>query len=164
MRSADGIGSEYLVEYAGDEAVQAALLPFRALYRDEEPASFKRVLGILRARAVGRGTEASNKLVELLDELGRGYRNILRSAGPIPLPPGGLGGSGDAPPVKTRQVIEDWLYGEHFHWDAEKAQRLAEFEPPEMLLFSFVSAIHHASFVYARLADVARQAVELRPS
>jgi hypothetical protein len=162
MQSPDGSRSEYLVEYAGDEAVQAALLPFRALYRDEEPASFRHILGILRSRAIHRGTEASKKLVELLDELGRGYRGILKSAGPIPLPPGGLGGKGDAPPLKTRQVIEDWLYGEHFHWDADKAQRLAEFEPPEMLLFSFVSAIHHASFVYDALADIARQAVETR--
>jgi hypothetical protein len=104
-------GMEASVEYAGDELVQAAVVPFRALYRDEEPASFKRVHGILRSQAAD--SPAGTELVELLDELGRGYRNLMQSAGPVPVPAGGLGGEG-GPPLKTRQVIEDWLYGEHF--------------------------------------------------
>lgn len=65
------------------------------------------------------------------------------------------------PPRRTRQVIEDWLNGEHFHWDSDRAKRLSEHEPPELLLFSFLSAIMQASAAYDALAEVGVAALEL---
>ena len=157
--SASKTGMQTEVEYAGDEAVRAALLLFRALYRDDEPASFKRTLAILRARAVALGGPSSEALTELLDEVGRGYRKLLRSADPmLVLSDSSTNGE---PPRRTRQVIEDWLNGEHFHWDSDRAKRLSEHEPPELLLFSFLSAIMQASAAYDALAEVGVAALEL---
>lgn len=156
--SASKTGMQVDIEYAGDEAVRAALLVFRALYRDDEPASFKRTLGILRARAVARGGVASEALTELLDEVGRGYRELLRSADPMVV----LSHSSEKgePPPRTRQVIEDWLNGEHFHWDSDRAERLSRPEPPELFLFSFLSAITQASAAYDALTEVGVAALE----
>jgi hypothetical protein len=108
------------------------------MYRDDEPASFKRMLTTPRAHATTRSTEASRKLVELLDDLGRGYRDILKRAGPLPPLPGGLSGAGEGPPSRRGRSLRTGSTARHFHWDADKAQRLADFDPPEMLLFSFV--------------------------
>jgi len=126
---------------------------------DDEPASFKRTLAILRARAVALGGPSSEALTELLDEVGRGYRKLLRSADPmLVLSDSSTNGE---PPRRTRQVIEDWLNGEHFHWDSDRAKRLSEHEPPELLLFSFLSAIMQASAAYDALAEVGVAALEL---
>jgi hypothetical protein len=155
-----GDGWSFELNYAGDEAVQAATLPFRSLYRDDERASFERAKSLLRRSAAASGASEGEAIVEALDNLGREYRTLLKGGGPLPLPSGLFTGDAAEKTLKARQVIELWLYGEHFHWDADKAIELAEFDPPELLLFTYISVIQHSSGVFVALAELAESVLE----
>jgi hypothetical protein len=148
------------LDYAGDEAVQAATMSFRSLYRDDERASFEKAKAILRKSAVASSSQEREAIRGALDSLAREYRTLLKGGGPLPLPSGLFTGDAVEKTLKARQVIELWLYGEHFHWDPDKAIELAGFDPPELLLFTYVSVIQHSSSVYVALAELAESVLE----
>lgn len=149
--------TDFQLDFPGDEAVQAATLSFRSLYRDEERASFEKTKSALRKAASARTTEGE-AAVAALDQLARDYRALLR--GRAPLPHGLFAEGVDSAAPRARRVIELWLNGEHFHWDADKARELAEYEVPELLLYTYIVTIKHASAVYDALAEMCRTVVE----
>lgn len=115
------------LDHAGRDPLRSMAMDFRQLWMKKEPARFHAVLNVLR-----RGVATSSPLAEntrtVLDHLGRRHRDERNTS----LMKHVWADDPMGPPIReftAEHVIDDWLYGGAFHFDADAAGRVASWSP-----------------------------------
>jgi hypothetical protein len=139
------------------EIVRGLAVTFRQFYADE-PASFQTVLGRLFAKAnpalepvLRRWGAAAGSLRGRFFE--DAVKDYLVKRGDFP---DGL--KVVRPDRNPEQIISAYFYGEHIHWDAEKAEQIEEWARDEFTQahfeLLFLQAVTPLAMVYRKFADV----------
>jgi hypothetical protein len=114
------------LDHAGRDPLRSMTMDFRQLWMKKEPVRFHAVLGLLRRRAVS--APLADNTEAILDLLGRRHR---RERG-VGLMKHVWADDPMGPPIReftAEQVIDDWLNGGAFHFDADAADRVASWSP-----------------------------------
>jgi hypothetical protein len=103
------------LDYAGHEALRSLMMDLCQLWMQNERTRFQTVLGILRRNAEAVGSPSCVEAIAQLDGIGKRYRESMRKTmmsfveRERPLVP--------VKEFSAEDVIHNWLYGGHFHWD-----------------------------------------------
>ncbi|PTL58604.1 hypothetical protein [Paraconexibacter algicola] len=115
------------LDHAGRDPLRSMTMDFRQLWMKKEPARFHAILGLLRQRVASQTTlaDSTKAILDLLGRRHRDERNVGLMRHVWADDPMG-------PPIReftAEQVINDWLYGGAFHFDADAASRVAAWSP-----------------------------------
>jgi hypothetical protein len=109
------------LDHAGRDPLRSMAMDFRQHWMKKEPARFHAILLILR-RGIAPGPHALQTRA-ILDHLGRRHRDKMKATlmrhvwADDPMGP-------SVREFTAEQVIDDWLYGGAFHFDADAARRV----------------------------------------
>lgn len=115
------------LDHAGRDPLRSMAMDFRQLWMKKEPTRFHAILGVLR-RGVSPAEPDAEHTLAVLAHLGRRHRDECRTG----LMKHVWADDPMGPPIReftAEQVIDDWLYGGAFHFDADAADRVASWSP-----------------------------------
>ncbi len=127
-----------------DEAVVAAAARFRSIYRDQEHASYRRTLALLK-RHVCESPLREAALSELRT-FERWEKDSLKDRG--------LTITERGKPLSQREIIRLFLYGRYLHKDPKLSERIDGFMFSEVMRGEFLGAMHSLTHVYWALRNV----------
>jgi hypothetical protein len=124
----------------------------RQLYGDSERASFASMAALLRAHADPDSADG-RRLLEVVDAFDEMRRRVLASWD--------LTGGQSSSPQPPSTVFLDWLYGEHLHSDAERAERIARYDHFRIYEWQFHWVAERLAALYTRFARLVDDAIGL---
>lgn len=134
---------EMRIEYPGEEALRSFLVLLRQLYLEKEQANFAKVAKLLRSHARVMTTSAREATLAAIDHHRNAYRNALLH----PM----IGMKDQSTPkadpsaakwLTAKEILDDYLYGEHFHWDEDRARRLEHWERVPLHRYNFLATVN----------------------
>jgi hypothetical protein len=135
-----------------DEAIDAMYQRLRNLYSPgrSTAASFKRIVGLLRDHAAAKGSPDANALLSLLDEVEKAEERAATTGPGIGMVRETRDETGNVISHSThpREVLEDWMYGEHLHDDEDRLARIEPFRDIGAHRFTALSVATDLARVY----------------
>ena len=131
-----------------DDALEAAIAPFRRLVRDGEKGSFQQVRKLLRAHSVQCDTTEARWASAMLDVAGRQHRQLLRQS-----PYGHVmeeQPDGSTKILKPRELLDDFINGRLMHGDLEKRARVDQWTGFHKM--GLIDAVTNLTEFYSRFA------------
>lgn len=144
----------YEITNASREVVSAVIPPLRLLYSQRDNVSFVRVRGLIGRHAATRGTKEAARLLEILN-LYKLRANQILSVDPD-MGTYHVDERGEITPIHvptTREIFEDWLYGEFLHADEERLARIDGWRSIGIHEFLFLSTARQLSVLYSEFSD-----------
>lgn len=132
------------LDHAGRDPLRSMAMDFRQLWMKKEPARFHAILNVLR-RGISPASPLADNTRAVLDYLGHRHRDERQTS----LMKHVWHDDPMGPPIReftAEQVIDDWLYGGAFHFEAGAARRVASWSPVAYE-WSLVKAVTHIAGV-----------------
>jgi hypothetical protein len=130
--------------------VREAVLLLRPLYLRKEAAGFLKVQAMVKRHAYERDTDEGRRAIEVVKAYTDALQRILAEPD-IRLQERRVDKDGNVvhtEEASPRRVFEDFLYGEHFHEDGERIQRIGVGLPAEAKRFLFLSTARKLADLY----------------
>lgn len=144
-------GETERLQHAGEDPLRSAMMDFRLIWMDSEPAQFSRIRNIVRSRAAESSPEG-NEALAVIDALGKDMSEARKEPT--------LGAhdpeSGEIRTVqRAADLIDDWLNGVSFHEDPDRAERVEAWSRStyEYMLIRSVNRVANVGFALAVLVD-----------
>lgn len=157
-------GETERLQHAGEDPLRSAMMDFRLIWMDGEPAQFSRIRNIVRSR-VAESSEGSEALA-VIDALGKDMSEARKETALGVHDPE----SGEIRTVQRAvDLIDDWLNGVSFHEDPDRAERVEAWSRStyEYMLIRSVNRVANVCFALAALVDAILEAyrkISLAPS
>jgi hypothetical protein len=142
----------YEITNASRAVVNAVVPPLRVLYTPQEAASFARVRSLLAQHTGARTSPSAAALHEAL----RSYKRSIADVMAFDPDMGMYNVNGGVVTVihkpSTREIFEDWLYGEYLHDDEDRLDRIDAWRSIGVHEFQFLQTMRGLATVYAAFA------------
>jgi len=144
----------YEITNATREVVSAIIPPLRMLYSQNDNVSFVRVRALIGRHAAARKTAEGDRLLEILTLYKLRANQILTFDPDMGMYE--VGEMGEVTPTHkptTREIFEDWLYGEFLHDDEERLARIEGWRSIGIHEFLFLSTARQLAVLYAQFGN-----------
>ncbi len=144
----------YEISNASREVVSAIVAPLRLLYSQRDNVSFNRIRAMIGRHASSPPTKDAAALLALLAF----YKTRLNQGMSFDPDMGifHVDEAGEVTPIHvptTREIFEDWLYGEFLHDDEERLSRIEDWRSIGIHEFLFLSTARELATLYVEFAD-----------
>ncbi len=149
-----GVATSFAIALPDEGATRDMLILLRPRFLRGERASYAGVSQILRGR-LAVGTREADALRARLDRFRIAGEGMLASWDF----PEGAGASPESPSV----VFKDWLHGEYFHHDRDKAARIEKLNRLRLYELQFHRVVERLARLYWEFAALVRRVLEVAP-
>ena len=143
----------YEISNASREVVNAVVPPLRLLYSQRDTVSFARIRAMIGGHCSSRGTTDAESLRELLRLFKERVHKVMAVDPDMGHYRVESGQVIEAHEPTTREIFEDWLYGEYLHDDEERLARIDRWRGIGIHEFLFLEAARELAAAYVDFAD-----------